>query len=189
MSETMKIYKLYPNTIELKRATSKSACFDIHAHLRGPVPPEDVPATIRNIKWYDCYNQLHETAADVVFDSDIPNCSFVLGPKCRALIPTGMVADIPTEYSGRIHPRSGNAWKHGVTLINAEGVIDSDYCNEVFVPLYNTTNIPFKISHGDRIAQIEFISPYKTLDYISYTEAPPKSQKTNRKGGFGSTGV
>ncbi len=189
MSESMKIYKIYPNVIELKRATYDAACFDIHAHLRGPVPPEDVPATIRSVKWYDCYNQLHETSVDVVFDSDIPNCAFELGPKCRALIPTGMIMDIPEGYSGRIHPRSGNAWKSGITLVNAEGVIDSDYCHEVFVPLYNTTNIPFKINHGDRIAQMEFVKPYSTVEYITYTEAKAKKSKTNREGGFGSTGV
>ncbi len=189
MSDTMKIYKLYPNTIEIEQGTHEAACFDLHAHLRGPVPPEDIPATIRSIKWYDSYNQLHESSSSVVFDSDVPNCSFELGPKCRALVPTGIIVDIPEGYSGRIHPRSGNAWKYGVTLINCEGVIDSDYCHEVFVPLYNTTNIPFVINHGDRIAQIEFIQPYKSIEYISYTDATPKSRKTNRTGGFGSTGV
>tara|TARA_R100000005_G_C4933713_1_gene161453 strand:- start:171 stop:740 length:570 start_codon:yes stop_codon:yes gene_type:complete len=189
MGDSMKIYKLYSNVLELKRATHDSACFDIHAHLRGPVPPEDKVPIIRTVKWYDCYNQLHETTPSVVFESDIPICTFELGPKCRALIPTGMIMDIPNGCSGRIHPRSGNAWKNGVTLINCEGVIDSDYCNEVFVPLYNTTNIPFKIVHGDRISQIEIIKPYSKIDYIIYTEAKAKENKTNRKGGFGSTGV
>ena len=108
--------------------------------------------------------------------------------KCRALIPTGMVFDTPVGYSGRIHPRSGLAWNHGITLINAEGVIDSDYREEVFIPLWNPTNIPFTISHGDRVAQIEFVKPYANIDYITYTEAKVKT-KTNRKGGFGSTGV
>jgi dUTP pyrophosphatase len=121
--------------------------------------------------------------------SDDPVTTFQLGPKCRALIPTGMVLDIPAGFSGRIHPRSGNAWKNGVTLINAEGVIDSDYCNELLVPLYNTTNIPFVITHGDRIAQLEITKPYNEISLITYTEAKPKNQKTNRKGGFGSTGV
>ena len=188
MSDTMKIHKLYQNVLELKHGTDESACYDIHAHLRLPVPPEDRPAIIREIKWFDCYNQLHTTAPDVTFDSDIPNVTFELGPKCRALIPTGMVFDTPVGYSARIHPRSGLAWKHGITLINAEGVIDSDYREEVFVPLWNPTNIPFRITHGDRIAQVEFIKPYSAINYITYTEAKVKT-KTNRKGGFGSTGV
>tara|TARA_R110000824_G_scaffold241351_1_gene430065 strand:+ start:297 stop:866 length:570 start_codon:yes stop_codon:yes gene_type:complete len=189
MSEVMKIHKLYPNVLELKRSTKASACYDIHAHLRAPVPAEDVPPTIRSIKWYDSYNQLHETTAKVVFECDIPRCSFEIGPKCRALIPTGMVLDIPDGFSGRVHPRSGSAWNSGITLINAEGVIDSDYCEELLIPLYNTTNIPFVITHGDRIAQIEIIRPYSNVNFITYTEAQPKEQKTNRKGGFGSTGV
>ena len=123
--ETMKIHKLYPNVIEVKKGSSEAACFDIHAHMRGPVQSEDVPPTIRSINWFDSYNQPHETIPEVTFMSDDPVTTFELGPKCRALIPTGMVLDIPSGFSGRIHPRSGNAWKHGVTLINAEGVIDS----------------------------------------------------------------
>ncbi len=189
MSETMKIYKMYSNVIEMKRGTDASACFDVHAHMRGPVLAEDVPPTIRAIRWFDSYNQPHETIPQVTFLSDDPVTTFELGPKCRALVPTGMVLDIPSGFSGRIHPRSGNAWKHGVTLINAEGVIDSDYCDELFVPLYNTTNIPFTITHGDRIAQLEIIKSFQEISSITYTEAKLKNQKTNRKGGFGSTGV
>jgi dUTP pyrophosphatase len=189
MSEAMKIHKLYANTLELKLGSHEAACYDIHAHLRGPVTPEDVAPLIREIKWYDGYNQPHTSMPDVVFDSDVPICTFTLNPKCRALIPTGMVMDIPLGFSARLHPRSGLAVKNGVTLINAEGVIDSDYCHEVFVPLHNTTNTPFKITHGDRIAQVEIIEYARHVRYVTYTQATPESQKTNRVGGFGSTGV
>ena len=189
MSETMKIHKLYPNTLELKLGSHEAACYDIHAHLRGPVTPEDVAPTIRDIKWFDCYNQSHTTTPHVVFEDDTPMCTFELGPKCRALIPTGMVMNIPIGFSARLHPRSGLAWKNGVTLINAEGVIDSDYCEEVFVPLWNTTSAPFTIKHGDRVAQVEIIEPSRRVAFITYTQASPKTQKTNRVGGFGSTGV
>ena len=190
MSETMKIYKLYQNVLPLNLTTNEAACRDIHAHLRGPVPPEDRPAIIREVKWYNCYNELHTTVPDVTFENDIPNVSFTLGPKCRALIPTGMVFSMGTEFSARLHPRSGLAWKNGVTLINAEGVIDSDYTEEVFVPLYNTTNIPFTIKHGDRIAQVEIVQPFRSVSHITYTEATPKRDRSsNRSGGFGSTGV
>ena len=188
MSDTMKIHKLYSNVIQMRHSTEESACFDIHAHMRGPVVSEDRPVEIRSVKWFNSYNELHETIPEVTFESDNPVTTFELGPHCRALIPTGMIMEIPTGFSGRIHPRSGIAWKNGVTLINAEGVIDSDYRNEVFVPLINTTDIPFKIKHGDRIAQIEIIKPFSAVNYITYTEAKVKT-KTNRKGGFGSTGV
>jgi dUTP pyrophosphatase len=100
-----------------------------------------------------------------------------------------MVMDIPLGFSARLHPRSGLAVKNGVTLINAEGVIDADYCQEVFIPLYNTTNTPFKITHGDRIAQVEIVEYARQVRYITYTQATPELQKTNRVGGFGSTGV
>jgi len=189
MPETMKIYKLYPNTLELKHASHDAACYDIHAHLRGPVTPEDVAPTIRDVKWYDCYNRPHTTQPDVVFQNDTPVCTFELGAKCRALIPTGMVFDIPSDFSARLHPRSGLSVKNGITLINAEGVIDSDYCHEVFIALYNTSSVPFKIGHGDRVAQVEIIQYSRVVNHITYSQATPQEQKTNRKGGFGSTGV
>jgi dUTP pyrophosphatase len=186
----MKIHKLYPNVLNLKLASHEAACRDIHAHFRGPVPPEDKPADLREIQWFDCYNQLHKTMPEVTYDSDVPNASFELGPKCRALIPTGMVFHMGVEFSARLHPRSGLAWKNGITLINAEGIIDSDYDQEIFIPLYNTTNIPFLINHGDRIAQVEIIQPYRRVSHITYTESTRKKDRsTNRKGGFGSTGV
>tara|TARA_Y100000004_G_scaffold188021_1_gene241590 strand:- start:687 stop:1253 length:567 start_codon:yes stop_codon:yes gene_type:complete len=187
--DSMKIHKLYSNVIHPKFGTDQAACFDIHAHLRGPVTSEDVPPIIRSVKWFDSYNQLHETVPEVTFENDNPVATFKLGPQCRALIPTGMIVDIPESFSGRIHPRSGIAWKNGVTLINAEGVIDSDYREEVFVPLHNTTDIPFLIKHGDRIAQMEVTKPYSNINYFVSTEATPKKSKSNRKGGFGSTGV
>ena len=73
-------------------------------------------------------------------------------------------------------------------MINAEGVIDSDYTEEVFVPLLNTTEVPYAVEHGDRIAQFEIIRYNDTVEYLTTTEAEPK-RKTNRVGGFGSTGV
>ena len=73
--------------------------------------------------------------------------------------------------------------------MNCEGVIDSDYCDEIFVILYNATEIPFVISHGDRIAQFEAIQQFKPVGYLYATGATATSQKTNRVGGFGSTGV
>ena len=185
----MKIHKLYSNVIHPKLGSSEAACLDIHAHFRGPHVTEDKTPEMRKIKWYDTYNQAHETYPDVVYENDIATCTFDLGPHCRALIPTGMVFAMPCGFSARLHPRSGLAWKHGINLINCEGIIDSDYCKEVFVPLHNNTKVPFKIRHGDRIAQVEIVKPYSTAHYITFTDATPKEQKTNRMGGFGSTGV
>jgi dUTP pyrophosphatase len=101
-------------------------------------------------------------------------------------IRTGLILDIPEGYSVRIHPRSGLAYKKGITLLNAEGIIDSDYTNELMVLLYNTSNVTFVVKHGDRIAQGELV---KSLDYTIEECYTAPSQKTDRIGGFGSTGV
>lgn len=101
-------------------------------------------------------------------------------------ISTGLILDIPKGYSVRIHARSGLAYKSGVTLLNCEGIIDSDYTDELKILLYNTSNVNFNIHHGDRIAQGELV---KSLDYTLEECYTPPQQKTDRVGGFGSTGV
>ena len=183
------IHKLYSNVIEPKHATKHSACFDIHAHLRGPCPSEDKFPDMRIIRIIDRANNLTETEPSLVWYSDIPSVSITIPAFGRALIPTGIIFDLEEHFSVRIHPRSGLAWKYGVTLINCEGVIDSDYCKEVFIPLFNASEIPFTIKHGDRVAQFEVLQHYKSVDYLMATEASAVEQKTNRVGGFGSTGV
>lgn len=101
-------------------------------------------------------------------------------------IPTGLILDIPIGYSVRVHPRSGLAYKKGVTLLNAEGIIDSDYTDELKIILFNTSNLNFIIDHGDRIAQGELV---KSLDYRIEECYTAPTQKTDRVGGFGSTGI
>jgi dUTP pyrophosphatase len=86
----------------------------------------------------------------------------------------------------RLHPRSGLAWKQGISLANAEGVIDADYIQETFVCVLNMTDVSHVIKHGDRIAQLELV-PVWDLRFEEVDVAP--SQKTDRQGGFGSTGV
>lgn len=110
----------------------------------------------------------------------------VLPAKLSMAIPTGLILDIPVGYSVRVHPRSGLAYKKGVTLLNAEGIIDSDYTDELKIILHNTSNLDFIIHHGDRIAQGELV---KSLDYTLEECYTPPQQKTDRVGGFGSTGV
>jgi dUTP pyrophosphatase len=106
--------------------------------------------------------------------------------KHGAAIPTGLILDIPEGYSVRIHGRSGLAYKKGINLLNCEGIIDSDYTDELKVLLYNTSNVDFIIHHGDRIAQGELV---KSLDYTIEECYTQPQQKTDRVGGFGSTGV
>ena len=107
-------------------------------------------------------------------------------PWARALIPTGIVFNIPNSYSVRLHPRSGLAFKRGISLSNCEGVIDSDYVEEVFVSIINFSKNAVRIKHGERIAQAEMI---RSLFWSVKETSTRPGIKTERIGGFGSTGV
>lgn len=142
-----------------------------------------------NLKIYkinlNAYLPKHATEQSACFDISACGSHIVIAHHSAA-IPTGLIFDIPKGYSVRIHPRSGLAYKKGITLTNAEGIIDSDYTDELKILLYNTSNVDFIIQHGDRIAQGELV---KNLDYTIEECYNPPVQKTNRIGGFGSTGV
>ena len=108
-----------------------------------------------------------------------------LKPGERDLIPTGLQMALPGGYEAQIRPRSGLAYKHGITMLNTPGTIDSDYRGEVKVLAINHGDEPYKIEHGDRIAQMVIAPVYQPQ--IEETDSLPE---TNRgKGGFGSTGV
>ena len=114
------------------------------------------------------------------------NAAISIAPGERVLVPTGCIMDIPQGYSVRIHARSGTSLKQGLVLANAEGVIDSDYVEEVFVMLHNISGNAVTINHGDRVAQAELV---KNVEY-SVEETPARPlHKTKRQGGFGSTGI
>jgi len=115
-----------------------------------------------------------------------PNGSYIIDPGQRLLIRTGLIFDIPNGYSIRLHPRSGLSIKNGITLINAEGVIDSDYVEEVKIPIINLGHHQFTVNHGERVCQAELVE-----NYIAYPQEimEPPARKTTRAGGFGSTGV
>ena len=86
----------------------------------------------------------------------------------------------------RLHPRSGTSLKFGLTLINSEGIIDSDYTEEVMIPLYNSSSTLVEVKHGERYAQAEVVEVMTNLVFFEIKERP--TQKTDRTGGFGSTG-
>jgi dUTP pyrophosphatase len=109
----------------------------------------------------------------------------VLAPGKRALVPTGLIFEIPEGYEGQIRPRSGLAFKNGITCLNTPGTIDSDYRGEVKVLLINLGDDPFEISRGMRIAQM-VIAPVTQARVAEITEA---STTVRGAGGFGSTGV
>lgn len=110
--------------------------------------------------------------------------AILLAPGERRAIPTGLILEIPSGYEGQIRPRSGLALKHGVTVLNAPGTIDSDYRGEVAVILINHGTEPFTIERGDRVAQIVF-APVVRAELVETSE----TSETHRGiGGFGSTG-
>ena len=172
-SKSLKFYKVKENAQMPVFATKKSACFDLHACL---VEGDDV-------------QMFHAVATKQlprrisVFEGK----PFVqLNNMERMLIPTGLIVDIPDGYSIRLHSRSGLAFKQGLYLTNCEGIIDSDYVDPIFAMMTNISNVPVKIFNGDRICQGELIRCERyTLDESD--EAP--TRKTERDGGFGSTGV
>ncbi len=107
-----------------------------------------------------------------------------LAPGARALVPTGLSMAISAGFEGQIRPRSGLALRHGVTVANAPGTIDSDYRGEVQVLLVNLGTEAFTIAHGDRIAQ--FVLAAVTQADFSFGALDDTARGA---GGFGSTGV
>lgn len=105
-------------------------------------------------------------------------------PLGRTLVPTGLHLEIPTGYEGQVRPRSGLAFKSGVTVLNSPGTIDADYRGEVKVLLVNLSDSAHVISPGDRIAQL-VIAAHATAE-VEQVEVLDES--TRGQGGFGSTG-
>jgi dUTP pyrophosphatase len=108
----------------------------------------------------------------------------VLAPGARALVPTGLHLDIPRGFEVQVRPRSGLAARHGVTVLNAPGTIDSDYRGEVKVVLVNHGTENFRIASGDRIAQL-VVSPVVRAAFVASDAVGGTGRGS---GGFGSTG-
>lgn len=109
----------------------------------------------------------------------------VVPPGGRALVPTGLCVAVPDGFELQIRPRSGLALRHGITLPNTPGTIDSDYRGEVQVILLNTGDAPFTVERGARIAQA-VLAPVVRLAWRSVAELPDTARGA---GGFGSTGM
>ena len=107
-----------------------------------------------------------------------------LGPLERRLIPTGLFIALPEGYEAQIRPRSGLAFKNGITVLNTPGTIDADYRGEIGVILVNLSNQPFTINDGDRICQM-VIARHETPQFI---EVETLDTTERGEGGFGHTG-
>jgi len=105
-------------------------------------------------------------------------------PLQRILIPTGLHIELPVGYEAQIRPRSGLAYKHGISIVNAPGTIDADYRGEIKVLLVNLSDTDFVVNNGDRIAQM-VIAKHETITWESVDEL---SDTARGAGGYGHTG-
>ncbi|MBR4851431.1 MAG: dUTP diphosphatase [Tidjanibacter sp.] len=108
----------------------------------------------------------------------------VLKPLARALVPTGLLVELPAGYEMQVRPRSGLAAKYGLTVLNAPGTVDADYRGEVKVILANLSADEFVINDGERIAQLVVAQHSQ----VEWEEADELSDTSRGAGGFGSTG-
>lgn len=107
----------------------------------------------------------------------------------RKIIPTGLFIELPEGYDATIHPRSGNALKYGVTVLNSPGVCDADYRGEIGVILINYSPEPFTIHNGDRIAQMIIRHNEQVEIELCSNIDEFDEPTTGRTGGFGHTGI
>lgn len=128
------------------------------------------------------YESTHAAGMDLRAALEEP---VTLEPGKRTLIPTGLQMALPEGYEAQIRPRSGLAYRNGITMLNTPGTIDSDYRGEVKVLAVNLGEEPFPIHHGDRIAQM-VIAPVQQFP-VEETDHLPDTDRGD--GGFGSTGV
>ena len=127
------------------------------------------------------YQTEHAAGMDLMADIEAP---FALAPMARVAVPTGFAIEIPPGFEGQVRPRSGMAFKDGVTVINAPGTIDADYRGEVKVLLVNLGGDSMWINPGDRVAQL-IISP---IVRAAVEEADNLEETSRGTGGFGHTG-
>ena len=142
---------------------------------------------IKRLREFDWDLPRYETkgAAGMDVRAFVETGSFTLKPMERALAPTGLALEIPPGYEMQIRPRSGLALKHGVTMANAPGTIDSDYRGEIGIILINLGNSDFELTHGARIAQM-VLAPVARCAWV---EVDILGETSRGQQGFGSTGL
>lgn len=125
-----------------------------------------------------------ESAAGMDLRANIDE-EITLQPLERALIPTGLHIELPHGFEAQIRPRSGLAFKHGLTVLNSPGTVDADYRGEIKVLLVNLSNVSFVVKDGERVAQMVVAKH----EQISWEDSDLLSETTRGAGGYGSTGV
>lgn len=130
-------------------------------------------------------NYQTEASAGMDLRANLPEGNLTIGTLERVLVPTGLFMELPLGFEAQIRPRSGLAYKHGITVLNSPGTIDADYRGEIKVLLVNLSNEPFEIVHGERIAQM-IIAEHQQIDWEEATEL---TDTVRGAGGYGHTGV
>ena len=171
MTSDLLYFKLDSAVKDPVRATEGSACFDLHSFM-----PED-----SEVKVYISHDDL-----DIeIRERRVVKGRVQINSTERMLVPTGLIFDIPMGYSVRLYPRSSLALKQGLTLANNVGIIDSDYVQPVFMMVCNMSGFQQFVTDGERICQAELVQE-KQYVLLEINERP--ETKTDRDGGFGSTG-
>jgi dUTP pyrophosphatase len=167
LSERASIERLHDDVVIPVRATAGSAGYDLRAHLRG-----------RRVA---CSDGLRQETRDATEEEG--EWGITLASREMALIPLGFRTRLPRGIEAQVRPRSGQAFKHALTVPNAPGTVDADYAEEWMVIVRNDAPAARRIVHGERIAQAVFArheAPVFQEDVVERT--------TERVGGFGSTG-
>jgi len=128
------------------------------------------------------YETMHAAGMDLRADLDE---TVTLKPFERKLIPTGLHIELPEGFEAQIRPRSGLAFKHGISIVNSPGTIDADYRGEIKVLLINLSDQVFEINTGDRIAQMVVAKH----EQVNWEEVEVLNETSRGVGGYGHTGV
>ncbi|GAB1462161.1 dUTP diphosphatase [Pedobacter sp.] len=127
------------------------------------------------------YETVHAAGMDLRANIE---AQIIIKPLQRSLIPTGLFIELPQGYEAQIRPRSGLAYKHGVTVLNSPGTIDADYRGELKVLLVNLSDTDFVVNNGERIAQM-VVAKHET---VVWQETAQLSDTDRGAGGYGHTG-
>jgi dUTP pyrophosphatase len=166
------VFALNAGAVLPELATAGSGAFDIRANF----------VDVKEVTVYTGSNKKTTTAVRDQYG----NLSVILQPHARAMIPTGLIFDIPNGFKLEFSARSGLSLKEGLNLANGQALIDSDYVEESFILIQNNSDLRVEIKHGDRIAQAALARVEPTA-LLELSAAP--ARKSERAGGLGSTGV
>lgn len=169
---TLKYWKRWKDVVDPTAGTSSSACYDLSAYLNFD------NNEFSKEQWGNIYVPAPKT------DNTVFN-TVLLAPGSLSLIPTGIHMDIPEGYHVKIYMRSSTGVKLGLAIPQGVGIIDSDYVDECYIPVYVMSKQYVTIEHGQRLAQFMLVKNVPT-SLVPIENCPEK--KGNRTGGFGSTG-